>query len=279
MWTLKPHQPAHQITNSMTASESTAVPHWHPSAIQQNPQELQLTPCTAQPLQQPPRVPHRKLPHSCPTASDTHFQPIAKDSYIPHGCSRLEASNQAQKQTPLAKSESHLLQLLTNATPVRSADELFARLRSAATADAAPTPAHHTERQGHQRTSNRLKCNALNNMEHDGYVTASPGPHVLDHVMNDSSTMLSQRSWAPALQHTKLGGHEKNRSSHTLGHAAVRNSIDSGAGNTALTFTAGKYCVYVIGMPLTAEYSLAAYSLGAFRFKPSQYMKLHIAPC
>lgn len=262
MWTLKPHQPAHQVTHSMTASDATPAPHWHPSAAQQNPQELH-TPPTAQPLQQPPRVHNRQPPRSCPTASDTHFQPTGKDSYMPSGCSRLENGKQAQQQTPHAKSESHLLQLLTNANPVRSADELLARLRSPATTEAALTPSHHVEPQGHRGTSNRLTCNAVSNMEHDGAVVASTGPRqtMLHHVMIDSPALLGQRSWAPATQQTKLGRHEKKTSSHTLGHAAVHDSIDGSDGHTALTSTAGKYCMYAIGMPSPTAHSLSGYRL------------------
>ena len=254
MWTLKPHQPALQVTNSTIASEPIATAHLHSSAAEQNPQELLHTPCAAQPLQQPPRVPHRKFPTSHPAGPHTHFQlqATARDSYIPGGCSRLQAGSQAQHQPPHTGPESHLLQLLINSNPVRSADELLARLRSAAITEATPTPARRTEFQEHQRTPNTSTCHLVSN-RHDGSVTAPPGSHptVSDHVMGDSPTLLNYGSWVTAApQQIKLGRHEKSSSSsHTWGPAAVRNSNHSGADNTAGMCTAGKYCMCVIGMP------------------------------
>lgn len=258
---------AFQVTNSTTASKPIATAHLHSSAAEQNPQELLHTPCAAQPLQQPPRVPHRKLPISHPAGPHTHFQlqATARDSYIPGGCSRLQAGSQAQHQPSHAGPESHLLQLLTNSNPVRSADELLARLRSAATTEATPTPTRCTELQEHQCTPNRSTCHLVSN-RHDGSVTAPPGSRqtVSDHVMGNSPTLLNHSSRTNAvLQQTKLGGHEKSSSSHTWGPAAVHNSNDSGADNTAGMCTTGKYCMCVIGMP-----SQTANSMGACRLEP-----------
>lgn len=163
MWTLWPQPPALKVTeNSMTLGPAAAC-HLHPSAGQQNPQELPHTPATAQLLQQPPRVPHRKLLPSYPAALHSHFGYVP--SVRPAGCSASEADYELQQHSLQAKPEMGMLQLLANSDPVLTADELLARLRSAATAEA---PAHHGGSQGHQ-------CSA--NMHEGAIMASSTRPH------------------------------------------------------------------------------------------------------
>lgn len=131
---------------------SAAAPHLHPTTSQQNSQELPPNPALAQLLQQLPRPPHRKLPPSYPAAYSPHFSSVPSLSYRRAGGCTPDADYAPQQCSLQAKSEMGMLQLLANSDPVLTADELLARLRSAATAEA---PAHYGGIQGHQCTANK----------------------------------------------------------------------------------------------------------------------------
>lgn len=144
-----------------------------------------------------------------------------------------------------AKSDSNSLQLLTGSSPIRSAHELLARLRSANIAEAMPTAAR-MRTQVLRRSSGRLPqtpaCGVLSHQEAEA--TSAPtvaNQSMLNGAMSDSPSVLTQASWLAALKQNEAEWKER-RSRPTLKRAAPCHSGDAGAGKKARAFAVGMFC-------------------------------------
>lgn len=268
MRTLRPPQLAHQVTHS-TATLDNDSHHVHPSAGQQNIPELLNSPVTARPLQQPPKAPRRKPPPPYSAAPYPYCRSIPREGHRPTGsCARSPAGNQDHPRSPHGNAESNLLHLLANSNPIRSPDELLARLKSAATAAAtaaaSPIPAcMQTQHDSDGLTGNRPTCDALTHRHNQLLLAPTELPQRLSTpAVSGSSPLLSRgRAPGPALQHNSPGWQQQtgsrvweapavdHHSSHGLHlHRGGHGHGHGGIANAATQLQAGKLCTRIEAM-------------------------------
>ncbi|KAL3139254.1 hypothetical protein ABBQ32_006020 [Trebouxia sp. C0010 RCD-2024] len=184
--------------------------HFHPSPGQ----ELLDSPVIARPPQQPPKAPRRMLPPPYSAAPHPHCQSIARESHRQtRGCSRPEAGNQDQSQS--AHPESSLLHLLANSSPIRSPEELLARLKAAGTAAATPTAAHMDAQRDSDRLIGHIPTDDAMRRQHEEALLASTELHqsLFATAMSASPPSRGQCSWAPVIQQN-MPGWQQQRGTH-----------------------------------------------------------------
>ena len=175
----------HQETPSIAPPDNYAASFLSPIVCQHSivnlPDSAHAKFKPAQPLQQPPRPPHRKQPPSYPQSHLPYPQSVRRTPRR----SALRSGAKPQHHTRLQQSrqsasESRALQLLLQSSPIRSPDDMLARLRAAAAPIAALGPLN----KACSAADDHLHQRATGQLEHDSSVYNATSHAVAMHEGN-----------------------------------------------------------------------------------------------